>query len=373
MIPNYGTSDWLLKYPLNHGFSTPSNPSSSYPFNNGVHYGLDFDLNYNEPVRAVTDGKIRTWYDTGGGNAITIIEPDGVHYQWYLHLNSFAVKSGDTVKAGQIIGYSGNSGNMTTGAHLHFQRMYGNESNAAAIDPMPFLLAIQNRQYNEYSDTGYNPDSTVGDWTYSKSRVIFRKENGKFTVTKNDGTNVYSYPTNESEYKYKLPSGTTVNYDYKYINDGYVWISYMKDNVRYYAQAGFSGDNLSYKDGTVPFGSIAGVNYGRTSFSDTIYDPFQGVGEWRKTASGITFRTENGRFKVTKPGGTAYYSAPNNDGQQSGTVEYSQYLIYDYKYINDGYVWLGFEKNGQRYYVQAGFSDGQYSYKEGSVPFGTFY
>lgn len=138
----------------------------------------------------------------------------------------------------------------------------------------------------------------------------------------------------------------------------------MKDNVRYYAQAGFNGNNLSYKEGTPPFGSIVSVDYCRTRFSDTIYDSFQTPGEWRKTASGFTFGTENGRFKVTKAEGTAYYSSPNNDCQQSGTVEYSQYLIYDYKYINDGYVCLGFEKNGQRYYVQACFSDGQYSYKE---------
>lgn len=58
----------------------------------------------------------------------------------------------------------------------------------------------------------------------------------------------------------------------------------MKDNVRYYAQAGFNGNNLSYKEGTSPFGSIASVNYGRTRFSDTIYDSFQTPGEWRKNS-----------------------------------------------------------------------------------------
>ncbi|RIM14061.1 SH3 domain-containing protein, partial [Staphylococcus chromogenes] len=76
------------------------------------------------------------------------------------------------------------------------------------------------------------------------------------------------------------------------------------------------------------------------------------MSQWRQTDSGITFRNEMGRFKVTKDSGVAIYSEPNNDGKQFDTLKKGQYLIYDYKYINDGYVWVGFEKNGKRYYAQ---------------------
>ncbi|HAR6090103.1 TPA: hypothetical protein I1663_002302 [Staphylococcus pseudintermedius] len=46
-----------------------------------------------------------------------------------------------------------------------------------------------------------------------------------------------------------------------------------------------------------------------------------------------------GRFKVTKDNGIAIYGEPNNDGKQLDTLKKSQYLIYDYKDVNDGYVW----------------------------------
>lgn len=223
------------------------------------------------------------------------------------------------------------------------------------------------------SDTKLNPDSKVSDWLKTKSGITFRYENGQFTVTKSDGVAVYGEPNNEGKLKTVLEKNTKVIYDYKYVNDGYVWISYEKGGDRYYAQAGFSDGKIGFKPNSTVFGSFKTLNIGELSYSDTVFDSSVKTGEWRKTKSGVTMRTENGKFEVTKDGGVAIYSYPNNDGKQFGTLPKGRYVIYDYKYINDGYVWVGFEKNGDRLYAQVGFSDGAYNYKEGTQPFGKFY
>ncbi|MDT0678970.1 MULTISPECIES: SH3 domain-containing protein [Staphylococcus] len=227
--------------------------------------------------------------------------------------------------------------------------------------------------YDSLSDTGYNPDSKVSDWMKTDSGVTFRYENGVFNVTKKDGVAVYGYPDNDGKMLDKLKVNDTVTYDYKYVNDGYVWISYVKNNKRYYAQVGFSDNHTSFKPQTQPFGNFNKVNIENLSYSDTIFDKNAKMSQWRQTDSGITFRNEMGRFKVTKDSGVAIYSEPNNDGKQFDTLKKGQYLIYDYKYVNDGYVWIGFEKNGKRYYAQTGFSDGKNNYKPNSDIFGVFF
>ncbi|EGQ1280348.1 SH3 domain-containing protein [Staphylococcus pseudintermedius] len=80
-----------------------------------------------------------------------------------------------------------------------------------------------------------------------------------------------------------------------------------------------------------------------------------------------------GRFKVTKDNGIAIYSEPNNDGKQLDTLKKSQYLIYDYKDVNDGYVWGALKKIGKRYYAQVAYSDDQNNYKPGTEIFGVFF
>ena len=130
-----GSASWLNQYTVTYEFGT-----YDLPFNNGNHFGIDFDMPVGTEVRAVTDGTIKsaTWDAQGGGNTITIVEPEGDYYQFYMHLSQFSVSAGDTVTAGDVIGLSGNTGNSTA-PHLHFQRMQGEATNAAAENPRPFL------------------------------------------------------------------------------------------------------------------------------------------------------------------------------------------------------------------------------------------
>jgi murein DD-endopeptidase MepM/ murein hydrolase activator NlpD len=100
-----------------------------------VHTGIDFPVSYGTPVMAATDGTVRTQWNSAYGNMAIVTAPDGTE-TWYCHLSSTKFRSG-SVQAGDVIAYSGNSGN-STGPHLHFEvRPHG----GAAIDPLPWLLA----------------------------------------------------------------------------------------------------------------------------------------------------------------------------------------------------------------------------------------
>ncbi|MFD9408433.1 M23 family metallopeptidase [Streptomyces sp. NPDC059989] len=98
-----------------------------------VHTGIDFPVSYGTPVMAATDGTVRTQYNSAYGNMAIVTSPDGTE-TWYCHLSSTKIRSGK-VKAGDVIAYSGNSGN-STGPHLHFEVRPGGGS---AIDPLPWL------------------------------------------------------------------------------------------------------------------------------------------------------------------------------------------------------------------------------------------
>lgn len=99
-----------------------------------VHTGIDFPVSYGTPVMAATDGTVRTQWNSAYGNMVIVTAKDGTE-TWYCHLSTYKVPSGTTVKAGDQIAYSGNSGN-STGPHLHFEVHPGGGD---AIDPLPWL------------------------------------------------------------------------------------------------------------------------------------------------------------------------------------------------------------------------------------------
>ena len=83
-----------------------------------------------EPYRARLDRR-GGW----GGLAIAVVIDDGNGYRSiYLHLNLATVKKGDTVRAGQMIGYQGSTGNAT-GCHLHYALFSPLERRTIAFDP----------------------------------------------------------------------------------------------------------------------------------------------------------------------------------------------------------------------------------------------
>ncbi|MEU1119503.1 peptidoglycan DD-metalloendopeptidase family protein [Streptomyces sp. NPDC005879] len=98
-----------------------------------AHSGIDFPVSYGTQVSAATDGTVSTKWNSAYGNMAIVTAKDGTE-TWYCHLSSHKISSGP-VKAGEVIAFSGNSGN-STGPHLHFEVRPGGGS---AIDPLPWL------------------------------------------------------------------------------------------------------------------------------------------------------------------------------------------------------------------------------------------
>ncbi|MGX4688530.1 M23 family metallopeptidase [Streptomyces sp. JNUCC 63] len=106
-------------------------------WSSGYHTGVDFAVPTGTPVKAVGAGTVVSagW---GGayGNQVVIKLNDG-HYAQYAHLSSLSVSAGQSVGAGQRLGLSGATGNVT-GPHLHFEIRttpnYGSD-----VDPAAYL------------------------------------------------------------------------------------------------------------------------------------------------------------------------------------------------------------------------------------------
>ncbi|MFD9307325.1 peptidoglycan DD-metalloendopeptidase family protein [Streptomyces sp. NPDC060048] len=98
-----------------------------------VHTGIDFPVGMGTSVMAATDGTVRSKWNSAYGNMVIVTAPDGTE-TWYCHLSSAKIRSGK-VKAGDVIAYSGDSGN-STGAHLHFEVRPGG---GGPVDPQAWL------------------------------------------------------------------------------------------------------------------------------------------------------------------------------------------------------------------------------------------
>jgi hypothetical protein len=101
------------------------------------HEGVDIFAPRSTPVLAVADGRVTPRENELGGNIVWLSTP-GVSY-YYAHLERPAVSAGQHVRAGDVIGFVGNSGNaVTTDPHLHFGVYRWGKG---AIDPLPLLQA----------------------------------------------------------------------------------------------------------------------------------------------------------------------------------------------------------------------------------------
>lgn len=99
------------------------------------HEGIDIGVNIGTPIYALAGGEvIYSGTMSGYGNVVMI--DHGNLTTLYAHNSSLVVKVGQTVKGGQLITYSGNTG-RSTGPHLHFEVR---DANGTAINPMKYYV-----------------------------------------------------------------------------------------------------------------------------------------------------------------------------------------------------------------------------------------
>lgn len=126
--PVYGTYAWPLRGRVLRPFEPPAGP-----FGAG-HRGIDIEALLATPVRAAEGGRVAFAGRIAGERFVSVDHPDGVRtsYSW---LSDIAVRRGDQVMRGQVLGASGVGHPGPPPAHLHFGARIGD----AYIDPMLLL------------------------------------------------------------------------------------------------------------------------------------------------------------------------------------------------------------------------------------------
>ena len=98
------------------------------------HNGVDFAAGEGTAIYATKAGTVTSaTYSEAYGNMVTINHGDG-YSSLYGHMTNYIVSAGDTVSAGQTIGYVGSTG-WSTGPHLHFTIYY----NGSDVNPLNYV------------------------------------------------------------------------------------------------------------------------------------------------------------------------------------------------------------------------------------------
>lgn len=109
-----------------------------------MHTGIDFAAPIGTPIYATADGKV-VEVDikfSGYGKVVEIDHGFGYRTR-YAHMHGFAVRAGQMVKRGDLIGYVGNTG-LSTAPHLHYEVLI----NGNQVDPVHYF-------YNDLSPAEY--------------------------------------------------------------------------------------------------------------------------------------------------------------------------------------------------------------------------
>jgi hypothetical protein len=122
-------------FPVTSEFGPRSSPCASCSSN---HAGIDIGTPIGTPVRAADDGKVLYAGWLSGYGKTMIVEHTNGRMTLYAHLDSMDVSTGTTVRQGQAIARSGQSG-LGTGSHLHFEVIEGatpgNWRSGSSINP----------------------------------------------------------------------------------------------------------------------------------------------------------------------------------------------------------------------------------------------
>lgn len=202
------------KYSISQGFgiSTPETKKFYDALGMKGHNGLDFSCPIGTPIYAAHGGKAKVYTSVSGGNSIMLT---GMNVKtFYCHLSEFKVIDGHEIKAGELIALSGNTGQYTTGAHLHFgvyPLTYGLAQNGynGAVDPLPYLVDLC-----EEGELIKLPSNNLNFPSFDRAKVfeIFR---GKRYWIEDENSFLWRYDYPVGKAKIKEVDALTYNY-YRY-------------------------------------------------------------------------------------------------------------------------------------------------------------
>jgi murein DD-endopeptidase MepM/ murein hydrolase activator NlpD len=130
-LDNYGSGElqeFFLFSPISGIVLSPYNVKSE-------HYGVDVVSKKNEPVKCVADGTVifSDWTQESG--YVVSVQHKSNLISVYKHNSALLKKVGNFVNAGDIISIIGNTGELTSGPHLHFELWY----NGNPVNPEEFV------------------------------------------------------------------------------------------------------------------------------------------------------------------------------------------------------------------------------------------
>lgn len=100
------------------------------------HYGVDVVATENTPIKACLDGTvIDAYWNVESGNVIVLQHDHGI-ISFYKHNSVILKKTGNFVKAGDVIAIIGNTGELSTGPHLHFELWH----EKLPVNPQDFII-----------------------------------------------------------------------------------------------------------------------------------------------------------------------------------------------------------------------------------------
>lgn len=157
------------------------------------HNGIDFPIPENTEIYAPENGiidKINNQNTGNGGKYIYLTSEDGHRRYFFCHLNKITRREQESVKKGDLIGYSGNTG-VGTGPHLHFEVIVDN----VKVDPLEFIQSEEGMDYEKGIITSPK-NIEIEETTSPLKKMEQAMSNVKFTPLKNSDETITTKTAN---------------------------------------------------------------------------------------------------------------------------------------------------------------------------------
>jgi murein DD-endopeptidase MepM/ murein hydrolase activator NlpD len=149
--PPWQTSEFVLPYPVGTAYELAQGNCSGAGHSGVYKYSYDFAMAIGTPVTVAADGtvyEIRSGYldgdlTPGHENFVKVQHADGL-ISAYSHLSRVLVAAGDSVRAGEVVGLSGNTGNTGNFPHIHFHVTTCSEPADCGTQPATFRNTTPN-------------------------------------------------------------------------------------------------------------------------------------------------------------------------------------------------------------------------------------